>query len=331
VAVNIHYYEGALLETTRIYECLSLGIPVVSETSSDIGEHTALANLVDFVNIGDESALISAIARVLENSPEVKHNLLLAGQEHFRFMLYRVMLAMKQIDFDCFLRITSGYKINSDVVCLSLPETVARRALFRDTQMIGATIFDGIRFSPGWIGCALSYKYICQDAIASEKSRLLICEDDVILPEGSGRRIKIVEEYLNTHARDWDIFSGLIAHLNPDARVESVEYLHGETFITLNKMTSTVFNYYNKRAIRLISEWDQKNIDPATNTIDRYLENSPDLKVITTLPFLAGHHEDMNSSLWGFNNSRYNKMISESEELLKKKVDEFLTTTVALN
>jgi len=34
VIVNIHYYENALLETTRIYECLSLGLHVVSEESS---------------------------------------------------------------------------------------------------------------------------------------------------------------------------------------------------------------------------------------------------------------------------------------------------------
>ncbi len=31
VVVNIHYYDGALLETPRICECISLGVPVLSE------------------------------------------------------------------------------------------------------------------------------------------------------------------------------------------------------------------------------------------------------------------------------------------------------------
>ena len=39
LVVNIHYYEGALLETTRIYECLSLGVPVVTESSADIAAY----------------------------------------------------------------------------------------------------------------------------------------------------------------------------------------------------------------------------------------------------------------------------------------------------
>lgn len=33
--INLHYYENPLLETTRICECLSLGMPVLSEATSD--------------------------------------------------------------------------------------------------------------------------------------------------------------------------------------------------------------------------------------------------------------------------------------------------------
>ena len=34
--INLHYYENPLLETTRICECLSLGIPVLSEATLDM-------------------------------------------------------------------------------------------------------------------------------------------------------------------------------------------------------------------------------------------------------------------------------------------------------
>jgi len=53
IVVNIHYYENAMLETTRIYEVLSLGRSIViSERSSDPEEEKRLDGIVDFVDIG---------------------------------------------------------------------------------------------------------------------------------------------------------------------------------------------------------------------------------------------------------------------------------------
>lgn len=61
VAVNIHYYENALLETTRIYELLSLGMIIVSEKSSDFSEDERVRNVVDFVDVGDISAMCERV------------------------------------------------------------------------------------------------------------------------------------------------------------------------------------------------------------------------------------------------------------------------------
>ncbi|MCN4144544.1 MAG: glycosyltransferase family 2 protein [Thiohalomonas sp.] len=66
VIVNIHFYENALLETTRIYECLSLGLNVVSEESSDMEAHSTLLEQVNFVPIGDIEQMIESIEKVLE-------------------------------------------------------------------------------------------------------------------------------------------------------------------------------------------------------------------------------------------------------------------------
>ena len=61
VVVNIHYYENALLESTRLCECLSLGASVVSEESSDMGEHPDWESFVTFTPIDDTQAMVDAV------------------------------------------------------------------------------------------------------------------------------------------------------------------------------------------------------------------------------------------------------------------------------
>jgi len=331
VVVNIHYYEGALLETTRIYECLSLGVPVVSELGSDMQEHENLRGLVDFVEVGNERELIDAIRHALERPPRDVTGTAGIGQARFRFMLMRAMLALKLIDFDKFSTLVPTIDSATNRFCLSLPETTVRRAQFMSDRQVDVELFDGIRYSPGWVGCALSYKFLCQHAELNGRPRILICEDDVEFSVGFRDRVEKVMEYLERRNTDWDVFCGLIAHLHPEASIESVEQVDGETFVTMDRMTSTVFNIYNRKAIELIADWDPGNLDVTTNTIDRYLEHHPGLRVITTLPFLVGHHEDMSSSLWGFNNREYTAMISQSQALLQSKVDQFLASQHAEN
>ncbi len=67
VVANIHYYEGALLETTRLSESLSLGVPVVSEVASDQDAHAELGDAIRFTPIGDAVAMGDAIAALLRD------------------------------------------------------------------------------------------------------------------------------------------------------------------------------------------------------------------------------------------------------------------------
>jgi len=63
VLVNIHFYENALLETTRLYEALSLGGPmIVSERSCDSGEDKRVEDFIDFVDVDDCDAMSTRIA-----------------------------------------------------------------------------------------------------------------------------------------------------------------------------------------------------------------------------------------------------------------------------
>jgi glycosyltransferase involved in cell wall biosynthesis len=65
VVVNIHYYENALLETTRICECLSLGIKVVSEVGSDQSQYIGHFPGVTFTPVDDIDAMVNAVRELL--------------------------------------------------------------------------------------------------------------------------------------------------------------------------------------------------------------------------------------------------------------------------
>jgi flavin-binding protein dodecin len=158
------------------------------------------------------------------------------------------------------------------------------------------------------------------------KARISVMEDDVLLPpEHLQTRAKILH-YLDRRestGKPWDIFVGVIAQLREDTIVSAVERFEGLTFVTINRMTSMVYNIYNQKAMKLIGTWDETNTDAIANTIDRFLESQSELVVLTTLEPLFGHREDAHSTLWGFKNTQYTDMISETRIKLRTLVDEF--------
>ncbi|MGH9879324.1 MAG: hypothetical protein ACRD5H_16970, partial [Nitrososphaerales archaeon] len=160
VVVNIHYYENALLETTRICECLSLGIPVVSESSLDRTEYPELESQVRFVEMGDVAGMIRAIEDVLnakDVAPRAKALTYRYGDVRDgaqSFYLARFLLAYGLIGLDTFSRAYSfPPEFSSGKICLSLPETVVRRASFLSRGLTAFEIFDGLRHAQSWIGC----------------------------------------------------------------------------------------------------------------------------------------------------------------------------------
>lgn len=328
VVLNIHYYENSLLETTRIYECLSLQTHVVSEISSDLSEFNFLEKSVTFVPESDTVAMEAAIEKILLQFNQPIDPYVLNSTMMTRFYLYRFLLANNLISFNslyehcnyCFTCFS-----NDTLVCLSLPETPERRALFSPPQHYNHfTFFDGLRFTPGWIGCGLSYKYIMSYAQKLELNRITICEDDVFFPENFNIQISKIEYYLNKSYEKWDVFCGLIADLHDDVEISNVEYIDDICYVHINRMTSMVFNIYNKSIFPLFSKWNYLD-HSEDNTIDRYLEKNSNLKVITTLPFLVHHRsEETKSTLWGTNNSIYDDLIDKSEKKLTEKVKSFL-------
>ncbi len=336
VVVNIHYYEGALLETTRIYECLSLGIAVVSEISSDISEHLALRDVVDFVPPDNAEELISAVANAL--SQKRKQQLALAfnnktqneierSAQYFRFMLYRALYSLRILSHQQWDQLSINFPPLGQKIALSLPEITSRRAAYLSiNQPDNTTIFDGIRYQPGWIGCALSYKYLAKKALAAGLAQIEIMEDDVLFLDSYHDRRRIVDSWLAENCDKWDIFAGLIADVHKGTKILNVTRYNGLRFVTINRMTSMVYNIYSQNSLHLLAKWDPSNIDPHTNTIDRFLQANSNLRIVVVLPFLINHREDVNSSLWGFNNSQYSELIKEAERILLEMSEEFTKT-----
>ena len=331
LVVNIHYYAGALLETTRIWECLSLGRLVVSERSSDMEQHGELEGIVDFVEIDDIQAMVDRVGYWLERGGEREHRIRENGKalrnrlNRFDYFFFRFLLATDNISFDEFWREAgSKFELTSDRLCLNLPEYTDRSRDFAKDNRYGFSMLPGLRHSKGWLGCAMSYKYMMMLARKKGLGCITICEDDVDFPEDFERAMSSVDAYLSGRTKRWDIFSGLMADLHKGAKILSVEQHDGRSFVTTNRLISTVMNIYNESVFETMIGWDESNRDVGSNTIDRYLERNSRLRVVVTDPFLVGHKEDQHSTIWGFQNTQYADMIARSSDLLRMKVDAFL-------
>lgn len=335
VVVNIHYYEGALLETTRIYECLSLGTLVVSEESSDMHEHTVLreSRAVTFTPIGDAQAMVEAVRACLSaqksgalDSREAIAPVLQQSQARFEFSLYRALHALQLLTTAQWRQLNAAQTLSGAKFVLGMPETSKRREVYlqrTEPRLPEARLFDGVRFSPGWMGCALSYQYLAQKALDTGVPRLEVMEDDVCLYPDYEQRRAVVDQWLEENDAQWDVFSGLVARVHEHTRVLAVHEFQGLKFVTVDRMMSMVHNIYKPAALTAMAQWDEKNTDAEVNTIDAYLNANTALRVVVVLPFLVGHEEDMHSSLWGFQNTQYTSLIEQAQSDLQTLAEAF--------
>lgn len=321
--INVHYYEGALLEMPRICECISLGVPVLSEGTSDQNEYPELEGAVEFFDEGSVDSMLAAASKLLINIEAINGTIFGAvslSAARFNFMFDRFLVAIGVVPANVILDEPIYLARKSDFFALSLPETIERRRAISKSLPQGCELFDGIRHNLGWIGCGSSFNALSRYSLANNAERLTVIEDDADLPDNFNSILHDVNRYLNARKEKWDIFSGLMADVHPNAKIISVENEGGRTYVTIDKMTSTVFNIYNKSALEVLSIWNPLDTDAVTNTIDRYLECQESLRVVVALPFIAGHKEDATSTLWGFENARYTPMIAEAQRKIEALV-----------
>ncbi len=329
LVINLHYYDDAFLEMPRIQECLSLGVPVLSESSKDQTNYPFITDAVHFFEAGNVTAMIEAVHSFLAlgDCSDCTVKSVYKSFEHWCFMFDRFLVADGFLPAEYALELIPPIDCSSSSIVLSLPETFERRQKFFLNNHSNYQFFDGLRMKRSWLGAGLSYAVLARSALNDRISRLTIMEDDVLLSGDHAVKISLVHEFLDKNSDAWDVFSGLIALVHPDVKILDVVEYKGMHFVIINKIMSMVFNIYNESALQILSLWDPRLRCDQTNTIDRYLESLDDLRVVVALPFLVGHREDVDSTLWGIANTQYADLIAEAESILIRKAEEFLLTS----
>ncbi|MBB5751953.1 hypothetical protein [Prosthecomicrobium pneumaticum] len=326
VVVNVHYYEGALLETTRLSEALSFGARVVSEQGVDQADQGAFEDRVDFVPTGDIDAFVARTLAVLaqENRPDKAEPPRPVAEtvRGSRFGVLRALHGVGALTLDELDAASAGIALPSDRVVLAFPEHIARFRFAETNRLAGAAVFPCLRHIDGWKGCAESYKFIARRALGAGTTRLTVYEDDAAFAPGTADRLAAVERYLDGLGGAWDVFSGLLSDLRPDFAVSHVEERDGERFIHVDTVIGAVFAIYNASALGLLAAFEFEGEDPARHTIDRYLERRG-LRCITTAVPVAGHAAALDSTLWPATNERLETMIEASLRRLEAKAAAF--------
>jgi ubiquinone/menaquinone biosynthesis C-methylase UbiE/GR25 family glycosyltransferase involved in LPS biosynthesis len=323
VVVNIHYYENALLETTRLSEALSHGTHVVSEEAIDQIDNLFFNKLVDFVPSDDVDAFVERVEVALSTWKTPVETSVDRSLSGMAFHVLRALHGVGILSLDELQKACRATEMPSERLILSLPEQVERYNFGQLHHLPGAVPFSGLRNIDGWKGCASSYKFLGSQALAVGMKRLTIYEDDATFSPETPERLSAIEAQLMARRDDWDIFSGLLSDLHSDTMITAVNRIEKEEFIDLDSVIGMVFGIYNKSALQMLSDFEFAGDDTASHTIDRYLEGLRP-RTVTVFPPLVGHAEILDSTLWSISNSAASSMIEGSIARLKEKRDLYL-------
>lgn len=100
IVINLHYYENASLEIVRIHECLSLGVPVVSESSINQNDYKELNEAVIYFTTGSIDSMLKSVNKVLNNLEHYNDLTKIAlkkSEEKFNFMFDRFLYETQYI------------------------------------------------------------------------------------------------------------------------------------------------------------------------------------------------------------------------------------------
>ena len=76
-------------------------------------------------------------------------------------------------------------------------------------------------------------------------------------------------------------------------------------------------------AVEALADWDDRDTNAFTNTIDRYMEAATHLSVVTTLPFMVDYGASLQSTLRDADNRKFDALRVRSEALLAEKIAAF--------
>ena len=330
IVLNLHYYENALLETTRINEALQWGKIVVSE--DPVAEDKYSRQLYEDVVVFSKNLDNYDDRHVEELAATLKFY---ASSKNYQGYVRGRKKSLNSLQRYCFgrfgkalqsiqaLPLTTFYeRLDPGMIYyLSLDESWEnRREIFLRQPHSPSQLqrIPGNKALPEWLGSGMSYKFAVHSAKMSGLEQVTICEDIVEFSPSFERDFGIIREYLNT-LDTWDVFIGM-PEFDNDVRILDVEKYKGVEFIAIDKFTSTAFNIYRRSSFDHILSWDEHDRSAETNTMDRYLQNK-NLTIITTNKHFI-NRMDIGSTSWGKSRT-YPEWFKTFSEIFSHKIDEF--------
>lgn len=182
---------------------------------------------------------------------------------------------------------------------LTLLETRERTQSFiqNTNTNINYQMIYGLKHAVPYIGCAMSYKFIIENAKKMNLPYVIICEDDTLFPDDFNEKLKIILNYLEKNKDSWDMFVGIMESVPADTKVSfNIKLERNIELCKINKFSSMVFNIYNSSVYDKILSWNPylRSLD---NQIDGYL-NKLGLNILTIRPFLVSYNTKLNSTIW---------------------------------
>lgn len=233
------------------------------------------------------------------------------------------MLAHENITFSYFWEMCGRHlSLDKDkIICLTLPEFPERKKIFKKNNATQVHFFNGLKhYKHGWIGCGMSYKLMAKLAKQQKLENITISEDDVEFLDDFEQKFHSIKNHIINSKKPWDVFSGFMSDISNDIEIKEIIAFHNQELLLVNKMISTVFNLYNNSIYDTIISWDENNRNVDINTIDRFLEQKNNFIIYLSFPFLVDHKEELQSTIWGFTNTKYNDLIEKSIQLLRTKI-----------
>jgi GR25 family glycosyltransferase involved in LPS biosynthesis len=187
----------------------------------------------------------------------------------------------------------------SKIHVLTLLETRERtNAFIENTNTnINYQMIYGLKHSVPYIGCAMSYKFIIENAKKMNLPYIIICEDDTLFPDDFNEKLKIILDYLENNKSSWDMFVGIMESVPAGSKLSyKVKLERNIELCKISHFSSMVFNIYNSSVYNKILSWNPylRSLD---NQIDGYL-NKLNLNILTVRPFLVSYNTKLNSTIW---------------------------------
>lgn len=240
-----------------------------------------------------------------------------------KFHVLRMLHGLGVLSIDEICLACKNMRLPSARVVLSLPEHKERYDLACRNHMDNGFIFHGLRNIEGWKGCASSYKFLCAQGLDQKKVPLLICEDDAEFVADFEDRLIEIEQFLSNSEVEWDVFSGLLTDLDADVKISQIIPLNGGELIEVDQFIGAVFTIYNRRAMRLVADYNADAQFRGGQRIDRYLGDRS-LRVMTAWPPLVDHDVSVKSSISRSGNMGSSNMIKSSLAVMERKREVYL-------